>query len=282
VRSAADLALQQVGCTLVGSGGWRRLDTYSIQRLSLPVPVISRFAQPVEVEVDLDKVTTPCGFSYHRDGWHPYRETLRELIERPDLPYGETTLCRFYEGFQPQSVQEVLLEEVEEPLEPIATWPPLLYLFKHVWELTPRHVAAILRAPEEHKGGRQQFGPQPPAFGQTQVERLWRVYESVRRVGYRPGRYPDDYLTGYFLVRGDDYRFMVFNGNHRLAAFKELGIERVRARPHRGHPPVVDADRLDRWSEGRYGVLPADVCRQLFDKSFDELGRAKAQRLGLT
>jgi hypothetical protein len=280
VRTAVDFALQQRGYALTGSGGLARLDSYSIQPMNLPVPATPSPVGPTTFEVDLAKVTTPCGFSYHPDGWHPYRDTLTELLAEPDIPYERTTLARYYEGFQPRTVQEALLEEIDEPLEPIGRWPALLPLFKHLWALTPRYVAKILADPREVKGARQQFGPQPVDFGRYQVERVGESYESLRR-GYRPQDYPDGYLTGYFLVRGDDYRFVVFHGNHRLAAFERLGIDRPLAIVQRGDPPVVDADRLEMWTEGRYGVYPRGVAQLLFDKLFTETGREKAERLGL-
>lgn len=281
MRRLADYALQKAGLALVGSGGLAELHGYRVERMRLPEPVSSGLLQPTSFEVDLDRVTTPCGFSYAPDGWHPYRETLEQLIAEPDLAYGRTALCRYYERFQPTTVQEALLEDVAEPLEPLSSWPPLLALFKHLWELTPRSVAKILDAPHLTKGARQQFGPQPAEFGLFQVDRIWQTYLSVRDQGYRPEAYPDGYLAGYFLVRDGDYRFMVFSGNHRLAAFRALGVTRLVARIQRGHPPVIDADWIEQWAAGRYGVLPAPVARRLFDKLFEETGRPKARTLGL-
>ena len=280
LRYAADHLLEKRGYVLTGRGGLSRLDSYTIERFDVPVPTTSSLFGPITFEVDLDRVTTPCGFSYHPDGWHPYRDTLAELLAEPDLPYERTTLARFYDTFQPTSVQQALLEDVEEPLAPICDWPALLPLFKHLWSLTPRHLQRILRDQRQVKGARQQFGPQPPEFGRYQVERLVRSHDSIAR-GYDPEAYPDGFLTGYFLMRGDDYRFMVFHGNHRLAAFERLGIERPLALVHRGPPPVVRAERLERWISGRYGIFPAEVAQRLFDKLFTETGRPKAERLGL-
>lgn len=281
MRRLVDYGLQKAGYALVGSGGVRQRHAYSVQRMRLPEPVISGFAQTTAFEVDLDRVTTPCAFSYHPNGWHPYRESLQQLIHDPDLPYEDSALRRFYDGFQPTTVQEVLLEDVRDPLDPIATWPALLPLFKHLWALTPRRVDEILASPHTQKGARQQFGPHPPEFGRLQLQRTWTAYESLRSRGYRPTEFPDGHLTGYFLVRDDDYRFVVFHGNHRLAAFEALGVTRVLARPHRGHPPVVDQRELHRWTDGRYGVFSPAVAQRLFDKLFDERGAHKAERLGL-
>jgi hypothetical protein len=280
VRSALDYVLGKGGYVLTGSGGLSQLSTYSLQPMRLPVPSTSTPLGPTTFEVDLAKVTTPLGFSYAPEGWHPYRDTLAELLAEPDLPYEQTTLARFYDGFHPTTVQEAILEHIEEPLEPVGAWPPLLPLFKHLWSLTPRYVEQILANPKGVKGARQQFGPHPAEFGNFQAQRLVTSFRSLEK-GYRPDDFPDGYLTGYFLVRGGDYRFVVFHGNHRLAAFERLGIDRPLAVRHRGDPPVVDAAHLDRWVHGRYGVYPRRTAELLFEKLFTETGREKAERLGL-
>lgn len=280
MRRIADYALQKAGLALVGSGGLPRLHRYRVQRLRLPEPVTSGFLRATSFEVDLDRVTTPCGFSYAPDGWHPYRETLDQLLEDPDVPYEATALCRFYDRFQPTTVQEALLEDADEPLEPISNWPPRLALFKHLWSLTPRDVSTILASPHLHKGPRQQFGPQDAEFGRVQVRRMWDAYRSVRDHGYQPEAYRDGYLTGYFLVRDGDYRFVVFYGNHRLAAFRALGVQRLVARAHQGDPPAIHWEDLEAATDN-YGVFPASVARRLFTKLFEETGRPKARTLGL-
>ena len=280
MRRIADYALQKAGFALVGSGGLPRFHRYRVHRLRLPEPVTSGFLRATAFEVDLDRVTTPCGFSYAPDGWHPYRETLDQLLVNPDLPYESTALCRFYDGFQPSTVQEALLEDASEPVEPLCRWPPRLALFKHLWSLTPRDVSRILAAPHLHKGPRQQFGPQDAEFGRVQVRRMWDAYRSVRDNGYQPEAYHDGHLTGYFLVRGDDYRFVVFYGNHRLAAFRALGVQRLLARVHPTDPPAIHWEDLEA-SSGNFGVLPADVARRVFTKLFEETGRPKARAQGL-
>jgi hypothetical protein len=281
VRGPVDSLLRPVGYAVVGSGGLSQVRNYSLRRLRLPVPIISTLGRATQFEVDLDRTTTPCGFSYHPEGWHPYRQTLSELIAEPGLAYEHTTLHRFYGRFQPSTVQEAVLEDEPEPLDPIGRWPPLRPLFTQLWGVTPRQVDQILRSPDRYAGLRQQFGPNPAEVGREQVERVWRAYQSLSRRGYRPAEYPDGYLTGYFLVRGGEYRFVVLHGNHRLAAFRELGIQRLVARTQRDHPPVVDTERLGEWTTGRFGIFPLAVAQRLFDKLFSERGVEKARNVGV-
>lgn len=275
--------LSRTGYRVVGSGGVRHLRSYRLHR-ARPIPGSVRLttrAPDGPFNIPLEKVTTPVAFSYAADGWHPYRATLEQYVADRTLPYERSTLARYYETYRPNNVQQALLDHITEPVEPLASWPPLLYLFKHVWALHPARVRAILADPTRQKGGRQQFGPQDHRFGETQVARLLAVYDSVRTKGYRPHDYPSEPLMGYFLVRGDDYRFVAFYGNHRLPALRLLGVHEVVAVTDRTHPPVVEEAGLERLAREQDHPLSVEALQLVFDALFTETGTAKATRLRL-
>lgn len=275
--------LSRSGYRVVGSGGVRHLRSYRLHR-ARPVPDAVRITgggPDGPFNIPLEKVTTPVEFSYAADGWHPYRATLEEYVRDRALPYEQSTLARYYGTYRPSNVQQALLDHITEPVEPLASWPPLLYLFKHIWALHPARVRAILASSDRQKGGRQQFGPQDRSFGETQVARLLAVYDSVRTTGYRPHDYPGEPAMGYFLVRGDDYRFVAFYGNHRLPALRLLDIDEVVAMTDRAHPPVVEEADLERLAREQDHPLSPEVLRLVFDALFTETGTAKATRLGL-
>lgn len=280
MRQRVERPLRRFGYTIVGTGG---LGFHRLHRIGPLPPGLEhlRTDRTGRFTVDLDRVTTPVGFSYHPKGWHPYRATLNEYVAHPDLPYEHSTLSDYFGRYQPSTVQAALLEDADEPLEPLCHWPPLLYLFKHIWGMSQRRVDQILAQPSAQKTSGQQFGPKSDEEGRQHFERLLRAYESLRRHGYQPSRYPDGALTGYFLVRDDDYRFVVFHGNHRLPSMRLLGFDRLEARFHPGHPPVINAADLARWTTRTGGLFEPEVAQRLFDKLFDERGDTKASNLGL-
>jgi len=283
MKRLARHAAGRAGYRLVGSGGLRHLGTHRLQR-TRPLPAeVQATGKGVDgpFTIPIDKVTTPVAFSFAPEGWHPYLPTLREYIDDRRLPYEQSTLARYYATYRPGNAQEALLDDVDEPIEPLASWPPLLHLFKHIWALNPTRVRQILRNQEREKGLRQQFGPQDQAFGELQIRRLVAVYESVALHGYRPDDYPGDQVMGYFVVGDDDYRFVALHGNHRIPAFRLLGVDNIVAVTHWAHPPVIDDVYIQRWTSGRRRVLDPETARLVLNKLLTETGADKARRLRL-
>jgi hypothetical protein len=276
--------VRRFGYVVVGSGHRREVGQHRLHPVgSLPTPYADAHrSHPTPFELDLTGVTTPCGFSYDETGWHPYVAALEEHLAAPDLPYERTILARYYARFRPTNVQEVLLEDAKAPLAPLDRWPPVPKLYKQLWTLNPRRLERILR----DSGGwardiKQHIGPQSAAQAGAHLSRIVTVYDSVRRDGYRPDAYRDGIVTGYFLEADGDYRFMVVLGNHRLAAFRAAGVRRVLARFHPGHPPVINASRIDEWCRRSGSVLSPEVARAVFEKLFAETGTTKARTLGI-
>jgi hypothetical protein len=280
VRQHVERPLRRFGYTIVGTGGLRFQRLHRIGSLPPGLEHL-RTDRTGRFTVELDRVTTPLGFSYHPYGWHPYRATLDEFLAEPDLLYERSTLCTYFRRYQPTTVQAALIEDANEPMEPLCHWPPLLYLFKHIWGMSRRRVDQILSRPSVQKTSGQQFGPKTDEQGRQHLARILGAHESLRRHGYQPSQYPDGALAGYFLVRDDQYRFVVFQGNHRLPSMRLLGVDRLDARFHPGHPPVINAADLAQWTTPRGGLFAPAVAQRLFDKLFEERGDTKARNLGL-
>jgi hypothetical protein len=266
--------------------GGNRAGSFRVQKVRLPPQLRDPLARPDRntFVVELDRMTTDCGFSFAPDGWHPFVVTLREHAERAMSDYAGSTLHRVHTTFQPRTVQELLLEDVVKPLEPLHRWPVIRRLFRRVWAVTPWLAARELRAAQSPTMKQREwlyYGPSREEFLRSELGRLIGVYESIRRLGYQQDLAAESQINGYFLCRGDDYRFVVLNGNHRVAALRVLGGDTVPVTIRDGHPTVVHFDSLRQWSQDCGGVYPMDVARRLFDRMFDESGRGKAERLGL-
>lgn len=255
---------------------------------------LHRFALPDDVEVrraasgervlwvPIERIADRTGFHYGGDGWHPYVAALEQRLARPALPYTETVLRTYYDRFRPTTVHEALLDGLGVAPGTLASWPAVDLLLD-VWWVTSRQVAAtrskLRSAPDGRLPHSQHRGPASDEHGAVHLRRIVEVYRSIERIGYQPRTL--GYVTGYFLQRGPDYRFVVGHGNHRLAALQVLGHEVVPVTLRHGHPPVVAAERARRWTVEGGGLLAAAEVIGVFRRFLAVDPRERARRLGL-
>lgn len=240
----------------------------------------TRGSMYVRFRLPITKITTPWGFSFHPSGWHPYVATLSHWLNHQDTAVTETPLFKLYERFRPRTVQEALLENRPQPVEPLGSLPMDAPGLLSVWSLTQRHVESSVSGPPITRI--QQFiGPHPQDLIEEDVARLVRVYTSIRDRGFRPREFDALPIRGYFLVFDGDYRFVSRHGSHRLAVLSCLGYSAVEVSLAWKHPPIVDHADLDWWTVERGGMYSKALAEELFEKMFFETGRNKAKNLGV-
>lgn len=258
------------------------IPSYRVLPFSLPPGV--EHVGDTRFVVDLDKVTTYCGFSFAPGGWHPFVEMLREYEANPDLRYEDSVLYRLYERLTPATVQEAIFDDETEPLSPLDRLPALHQVLKSLWQLDARDAARLVaQAPhapvlDEHS---RYLGPKTVRGGAAHFQRVVHLYESVRRHGYDPQRFGGGRPRGYFLVRDGEYRFVMSRGNHRIPSLRVLGITHFVATVRVHHPPVVDEGHLRRWSTDAGGPYPMPVAERLFDRMFTATGAERVAALGV-
>ncbi|CAN5413117.1 hypothetical protein BH23ACT9_BH23ACT9_29040 [soil metagenome] len=255
---------------------------------------IRRFHLPAEIEatasaggpdtfvVDLHRVVNRVRFRYGSGTWHPYVAALQEQLDGFEGDFEDSVLVRFYERFRPSTVHDALLGD-GIPRGVLAGWPAVDNLLE-VWSVTERHVGEVKArmARSDTPWTSQYLGPTPLLHSREHLERIEEAYTSIRTTGYRPSAYADGVVTGYFLVDGDDYRFVVGDGNHRLAALTLVDVNRIPVRLRLPHPPVVARDNLDRWTVEGGGLYSAEEASALFDSFFTDDGLERARLLGLS
>ena len=99
--------------------------------------------------------------------------------------------------------------------------------------------------------------------------------------GYHPELFADGYITGYLLVKGDDYRFIVTEGQHRVACLVALGYERIKVRFSQKpeYPRVVVFEDVKKWPQVVNGAYSQNLALKVFERFFAE-GVGK-ERMGL-
>jgi hypothetical protein len=231
--------------------------------------------------VSIDRMLNRAGFSYAADGWHPFIAALEEVLDRPDRGYAGSVLEAFYDRFRPRTTHEVLLDPTV-PAGVLATWPAVDATLD-LWSLTSEeldHVRARVRArPPGVLPHCQYRGPVDADVGARHLRRVVEVHRSIDRSGYLPLEH--GYVTGHFLTRGADHRFVVGHGNHRLAALRVHGHTHVPVALRTNHPPVIAQEELERWTLPRGGLLQPHEADAALARFFADDSRDRASALGL-
>ncbi|MDV2583344.1 hypothetical protein [Alkalibacillus haloalkaliphilus] len=219
------------------------------------------------VEVEIDRCCDWQGLYCSDEGWHYFRAVLQEYKENPKLKYEKSILKIYYKKYQPQTLLECLFYGEENQYEHLVTNE----LLELPWGIR-------FKSPDKNH---QHYGPNSKSFGEKEINRIINVYESISTEGYQPEKYKDGYIRGFYLRRGDDYRFMITGGQHRLAALKELGYESIVVKIHVKDKRVVDRKDVKNWKNVREGMYNEELALKVFDQFFDQNGREKAEKIGV-
>lgn len=190
--------------------------------------------RPCLVKVPLSRIVTfgYGAFSLKENGGHPFVKTLQEYALNARMNAEESPLGQFYSLFQPASASEYM--GLSSPSYarfkelPALSAPPLWE-----WDSPEDHcerIKEIYRREDVQEGaktgyfiGGSQFGPVETRKLVIEYNRLTRIYDSIRRQGFRADRC--DWMTGVALVNGDDWTIALSTGQHRIACLAALGYK---------------------------------------------------------
>ena len=107
------------------------------------------------------------------------------------------------------------------------------------------------------------------------------VFESIRSDGYDPWR--NSFIGGTFLRRRDGaLRYVVLQGNHRMAAMAFLGYSSTLVRGLKGYRTIIDERDLPNWRYVRSGECSVEDARAYLNAYFTLDGHEQARRFELT
>src|SRR5690606_26217142 len=96
--------------------------------------------------------------------------------------------------------------------------------------------------------------------GTLEFNRVRDTFNSIRDHGYRPELASGEVL-GFFVLMGDQYRFLVRGGHHRLAAMAALGHASVRVAFDQNMARSVNVESLKLWPLVRTGAYDEPLAR---------------------
>lgn len=166
-------------------------------------------------KVKLDKCRDLTAKPYDRN--HHFVKTLLEYPNHSE--YKGSALEEYYDNFRPENRQQVYGFNKKTgamsqgwPLDP--------------WRTIPK-VPVRTKRYETRKGGNHLFGPNSLEFGNGEFKRLIDVHNKLSKNGYQPELYNDGFILGYFLIKDNDYRFVVTEGQHRIPSLAKFGYEYI-------------------------------------------------------
>ena len=204
--------------------------------------------------------------------------TLLEYRETPSLRYRDSSLCATHLRFVPRDAQEALLESVDRDLFPLSRLPPRVAGYE--WFLTKAEMERAIRGalPQWMQQGKRVFGPIEEREAHKEFSQLLNVFHSIEQHGLRESLSTDP-IRGFFLLKGDHYRFVLTGGQHRVAALRVLGETAVEVRLD--WLRSVDEDELYRWTARHGGPYTDEVVCLMFNRQFAESGLTKAKNVGV-
>lgn len=237
-----------------------------MRRMNFPSGMNAIYSKSEIVQVELHKCRDWLSFSYTGDGWHYQSALIRQYINNPRLQYSESILKQYYDRFQPNCLQEILFENLKQDLPPIhKAGPPL------PWLASPPRFGKVY----------QHYGPNTDTFIKNEFSRTLDIFRKLSKSSYQPEKYQDGYIKGYFLKKESDYRFIVSNGHHRMAALAILNYDTIKVMLDPKMSRVCDIQEVNTWINVRNGIYSKKVALDIFKIPFTKNGKEKAISLGL-
>lgn len=227
-------------------------------------------------EVEVARCRDLNGWAYTGKGWNHFVALLRQLEEQPDLEYRDSVLRDFYRRFTPGNRQEQLFPEEERELPPLSQGWTL-----HPWVDSRGVMTNPRESPTTRPGGNHHYGPNSDEFGEREFKQIKQTFRLIQQYGYQPEVFPDGHIQGHFLRKGGDYRFLVNEGQHRMAAVAALGYRVIRCKHNPRFDRVVDFKQLVRWPQVKSGLYSRQLAERVFRHYFESDGRRQAERLGM-
>lgn len=201
-------------------------------------------------------VGRPC-FGYGPNSWHPFVETVSQLLKNPDLDYEESVLNSHYSTWQPRTVAESQFPVGNSP-EPVLSRLAAHTLFEP-WLLQPPPCDNPLN-PQCRPSGAPLHGPVDPHEGLNEFARLQTMIDSIERYGYNPDEFPRGLITGIVLKHEGRQRFLVVHGQHRTAVLAAMGRDEIEVGIRGDGPSVVDSSEAEQWPHVIRGLVSAETA----------------------
>lgn len=218
-------------------------------------------------DISPQEATTLFGCSFGLAGWHHLRQTLAQFEADPGIEPRHTVLWRFLKDFCPRSVFDLA------GAGPVSAVGPFVFPWGGF-----RPSEALVKDPWKSRF----CGPSTDDFVHAELQRTLHLFQQMKTDGYQPMVFPNTFVGGVWLIAEDGgRRFLVLQGNHRMAVLAHLGVQRMAVRALRGHHVYIRVSEAASWPMVKTGACTLEQARAVFAMYFRENGFHVARLLGL-
>lgn len=226
-------------------------------------------------------------FFFDSNKWHYHTKTVEEIIKKPKIDFKNCSLWEFFGNFQPKSIgdyycisnenkfftadeREVLNEDINKFIDN-SPW---------IDERVEVDFDKIQDCGLKRSHGVQFYGPVSVLKGTRELQRLKKTYNSIIKYGFQPNKF-DGHIRGYFLKYKNNYRFIVVDGQHRMAVLAALKYSKVPVTFHPLMPRIIEYEKLEDFPLVKNGIYSRKLAKKIFKSYFTEDSVAKARKFGL-
>jgi hypothetical protein len=215
-----------------------------------------------------DEACSIFGASFGRDGWHHIIETLKEYDHDTEINYRDTTLYAFLKHFTPEKISDFFVG--------VNTQDCNLSIFNWPWGTFKKNELF-----SEKQTQMSRFcGPSSDNFIKNEYDRTIALYKKIKKTGYKPWQYGNTFIGGTFLVKNSGLRrFVVLQGNHRIAILFHLGYAELDVREVKGYLVEVEEKYLKSWLLVKRGKCSVSQAKMIFNMFFEQNGHHLKQLL---
>jgi hypothetical protein len=211
-------------------------------------------------EILVSEATNIFGCSFGTDGWHHIRQTLKEYDNNIEIPFNETTLYKYLKNFCPRNILEA---------SGINRASDNIRLFCYPWGMS------FKISGESNKDVWQSrfCGPSSDSFINEEYHRIVNLYRKLKISGYKPWSMGNGFIGGTFLInRYGQRRFVILQGNHRMAILAHLGLKKLNVRSIPGFFSKVYETDVKEWPFVKNRIFDEREALEVFNMFFDQTG----------
>ena len=227
------------------------------------------------VDVPIGDCLDVLGRSYSSTGRNHWVEFLAEYSKQNHFLKEESSLHKYYKEFRFSDAMKVLFPSTHLDKTPDLIDPSREIIFPWSYLTKVQQFSSDgSRSPSKVVSPSDYWGPKTSSEIARECKRTVDIYNNIRSSGYRPEFFKDKYGLspypwGVILKYGEQHRFVILSGKHKISALSVMGATSVlvKPRPHAiaskdTYPLIVDYANARNWPCVQYGIYSEQQAKE--------------------